>query len=100
LPPGSSGSEMRALYSAQVFPLIDAFAPELILISAGFDAHADDHLANLNWHEEDFIWLTKALCDLANRHCNGRVVSLLEGGYDLDALAQSAAAHVTALMSS
>ena len=100
LPPGSSGSEMRALYSAQVFPLIDAFAPELILISAGFDAHADDPLANLNWHEEDFIWLTKALCDLANRHCNGRVVSLLEGGYDLDALAQSAAAHVTALMSS
>jgi acetoin utilization deacetylase AcuC-like enzyme len=100
LPPGSSGSEMRALYSAQVFPMIDAFAPELILISAGFDAHADDPLANLNWHKEDFIWLTKALCDLASRHCNGRVVSLLEGGYDLDALAQSAAAHVTALMSS
>jgi acetoin utilization deacetylase AcuC-like enzyme len=88
---------MRAAYEAQVFPALDAFAPELILISAGFDAHADDPLANLNWQAADYAWLTRHLCDLAAKHAKGRVVSCLEGGYDLGALTASVAAHVTVL---
>jgi acetoin utilization deacetylase AcuC-like enzyme len=98
LPPGSGGPEMRAAYGARVLPVIDAFQPELILISAGFDAHDADPLAELRWQTGDFNWLTREICALADRHCGGRVVSVLEGGYDLDALADCAAAHVTALM--
>ena len=94
---GSTGADMRAAYDAHIFPQIDAFAPELILVSAGFDAHRADPLANLNWVEDDFAWLTNRICDLADTHCAGRVVSALEGGYDLAALAASAAAHVTVL---
>jgi acetoin utilization deacetylase AcuC-like enzyme len=81
-----------------VLPAIDDFAPELILVSAGFDAHARDPLANLNLTEADFAWATARICDLADRHCRGRVVSTLEGGYDLGSLASSAAAHVRVLM--
>ena len=77
---------------------MEAFAPDLILISAGFDAHADDPLANLNWTTEDFVWLTRKICAVAERVCGGRVVSSLEGGYDLDALAEAVAAHVSVLM--
>lgn len=98
LPPESTGAMMRAAYEAQVFPALDAFKPDLILISAGFDAHANDPLANLNWHEDDFAWLTHRLCDLAATHAQGRVVSCLEGGYDLGALQTSVAAHVSVLM--
>ena len=97
LPPGSDGNHMRAAYEAQVFPALDAFKPELILISAGFDAHADDPLANLNWQAADYAWLTRRLCDLAAKHAKGRVVSCLEGGYDLAALTASVAAHVAVL---
>ena len=97
LPPGSAGGDMRALYEAEVFPALDAWKPELILISAGFDAHQDDPLANLNWREADYVWLTRRLCDLADKHAKGRVVSCLEGGYDLEALAASVAAHVGVL---
>ncbi len=97
LDPGSDGAVMQAAYEAEVFPAIDAFKPELILISAGFDAHTDDPLAGLNWHAADYTWLTQRLCDLADRHCQGRVVSCLEGGYDLDALTRSVAAHVGVL---
>ncbi|MFD1510235.1 histone deacetylase family protein [Lacimonas salitolerans] len=97
LDPMSGGAEMRAVYEAQVFPRIDAYQPELLLISAGFDAHRADPLANLNWETDDFVWLTQRLCALAAKHCAGRVVSVLEGGYDLNALAASAAAHVNAL---
>jgi acetoin utilization deacetylase AcuC-like enzyme len=97
LAPGSDGKAMRALYQASVFPQIDAFRPDLVLISAGFDAHSADPLAQLHWHEDDFVWLTQNLCALAAKHCAGRVVSVLEGGYDLGALAASVAAHVTAL---
>jgi acetoin utilization deacetylase AcuC-like enzyme len=98
LPPESTGAMMRAAYEAQVFPALDAFKPDLILISAGFDAHAADPLANLNWYEDDFAWLTHRLCDLAATHAQGRVVSCLEGGYDLGALQTSVAAHVSVLM--
>jgi acetoin utilization deacetylase AcuC-like enzyme len=74
------------------------FAPELIVISAGFDAHMRDPLANLNLAEADFAWATQKIMEIADHCGGGRVVSLLEGGYDLEALANSAAAHVTALM--
>ncbi len=98
LDPETDGAAFRAVMKNQVLPAIDAFAPELILISAGFDAHKNDPLANLNWVEGDFAWATHQLCDLADKHCDGRVVSTLEGGYDLDGLAASCAAHVNALM--
>jgi acetoin utilization deacetylase AcuC-like enzyme len=97
LPPGSGGEAMRAAYEAEVFPRLEAFRPELLLISAGFDAHAADPLADLNWTEADYVWLTERLCDIADAHAGGRVVSALEGGYDLDALAASVAAHVGVL---
>ncbi|MCG7623690.1 histone deacetylase family protein [Epibacterium sp. Ofav1-8] len=96
--PGTGGAEMRALYAEQVFPRLRAFDPELILISAGFDCHRDDPLAELNWREADYDWLTRNLCAIANSTCAGRVVSVLEGGYDLPALASSARAHVEALI--
>ncbi|MEM9580374.1 MAG: histone deacetylase family protein [Pseudomonadota bacterium] len=95
--PGGTGAEMRALYQAEVFPRLRAFNPDMLFISAGFDAHQDDPLANLNWSTDDFRWLTQELCKIAQETSQGRVVSALEGGYDLDALAASVAAHVTAL---
>jgi acetoin utilization deacetylase AcuC-like enzyme len=98
LPPGADGAAFRAAWSGTLLPAVDAFAPELIVISAGFDAHARDPLAQLRLREADFGWLTAELCRLADRHCGGRIVSLLEGGYDLDALASSAATHVRTLM--
>lgn len=98
LAPNSDGAEFRTAMETQILPAIDAFKPELILISAGFDAHKNDPLANLNWVEDDFAWATEQLCDLADKHCNGKVVSTLEGGYDLEGLAASCAAHVKVLM--
>ena len=97
LAPGSDGAAMRAAYETQVFPRLEAFAPELIVISAGFDAHEDDPLAQLEWTEEDFVWLTREICARAAQMAEGRVVSVLEGGYDLSALARSVTAHVQAL---
>ena len=97
LAPGSDGATMRAVYETEAFPALDTFKPDLILISAGFDAHADDPLAGLNWQAEDYAWLTRRLGDLADKHANGRVVSCLEGGYDLEALTASVAAHVGVL---
>ncbi len=98
LAPGTGGAAFRKIYERDVFPRLEDFAPELIVISAGFDAHADDPLANLNLRAADFAWVTRNLCDIASRHAAGRVVSCLEGGYDLRALAASAAAHVDALI--
>lgn len=97
LAPATDGAAMRRAYETQGFARLRAWAPELILISAGFDAHADDPLANLMWDEEDFAWITRKLCDIADEVCAGRVVSTLEGGYDLPALAACAAVHVTEL---
>lgn len=98
LPPGSDGALMRQEYQDKAFPRLRAFKPELIIISAGFDAHADDPLANLEWQTEDFAWITAELCKLAVELCDGRVVSTLEGGYDLHALSASVLAHVQELM--
>ena len=97
LPPGSTGELMRQKYEALVFPVLRKFEPDLILISAGFDAHEADPLAELNWSTEDFSWLTERLCKIAEECCEGRLVSTLEGGYDLKALADSVKAHVTKL---
>jgi acetoin utilization deacetylase AcuC-like enzyme len=83
---------------AMVLPALEDFAPELLLISAGFDAHRADPLAQMALVEEDFAWVTARLCDVADAHAGGRVVSTLEGGYDLPALAASVAAHVDVLM--
>jgi acetoin utilization deacetylase AcuC-like enzyme len=82
---------------ALVIPAIDAFAPDLVIISAGFDAHKADPLANLQLDESDYAWAASALLSVARRHCGGRVVSTLEGGYDLAALGRSSAAFVEAL---
>jgi acetoin utilization deacetylase AcuC-like enzyme len=97
LPPGSTGELMRRKYEALVFPVLRKFKPDLILISAGFDAHEADPLAELNWSTADFSWLTERLCKIAEECCEGRLVSTLEGGYDLKALADSVKAHVTKL---
>ena len=93
----TGGGPMREAYESLIFPRIAAWKPDLILISAGFDAHAADPLAGLDWQTEDFAWLTQRICDLADSHCAGRVVSCLEGGYDLPALTASVAAHVGVL---
>ncbi|EPX85821.1 histone deacetylase family protein [Salipiger mucosus] len=98
LPPESGGAEMRAAYERLVFPRLEAFAPDLLILSAGFDAYQDDPLAQLAWSTDDYRWLTRELCARAARLCGGRVVSLLEGGYDLGALAESGRAHVDELI--
>ncbi|WP_282170665.1 histone deacetylase family protein [Ruegeria atlantica] len=98
LAPGTGGAEMRTAYETQALPRLRAFKPELIIISAGFDAHQDDPLANLNWSTGDFAWVTAELCKIADELCEGRIVSTLEGGYDLNALAEATRAHVEELM--
>ena len=98
LRPGSGGPQFRAAWENRLLPAVAAAAPELIIVSAGFDAHHRDPLAELNLVEADFAWITHRICDLAETCAEGRVVSVLEGGYDLVGLAVSTAAHVQALM--
>jgi acetoin utilization deacetylase AcuC-like enzyme len=98
LRPGDDGNKFKAAFEDRILPRLNEYRPELLIISAGFDAHYRDPLANLNLTEEDFAWATKKLMDVADACAGGRVVSLLEGGYDLQALGNSVAAHVTALM--
>ena len=95
---GDGGDTFREALEAAILPRVREFAPDLIIISAGFDAHYRDPLGNLQLKEEDYAWATRALMRIAAARCGGRVVSLLEGGYDLQGLARSAAAHVQALM--
>ena len=98
LPAGAGSKEFRAAWAERILLALNRFAPELVIISAGFDAHAADPLAQLEVETEDFIWLTEEFLETADRHSKGRVVSVLEGGYDLDALAESVATHVQTLM--
>jgi acetoin utilization deacetylase AcuC-like enzyme len=98
LPPGAGSDAFRAAWEGTILPALDRFAPEFLIVSAGFDAHKADPLAQLRLETEDFGWITRELLALATRHCGGRLVSVLEGGYDLDALAASAAVHVRALL--
>ena len=97
LPGGSGGTEMRRIYDQMIFPRLTEWRPELILISAGFDAHANDPLAGLEWRADDYHWLTTRICEIAADCAGGRVVSCLEGGYDLAALTESVTAHVGVL---
>lgn len=98
LRPMSGSAEFRAAMSDIILPALDAFRPELILVSAGFDAHRADPLAQLMLEEADYAWITERLLEAAGRHAKGRLVSTLEGGYDLSALSASAQAHVAALI--
>jgi acetoin utilization deacetylase AcuC-like enzyme len=95
---GDGGDAFREAMEVTIFPRLREFKPDLLVISAGFDAHTRDPLANLNLVEADFSWVTKKLMEIADASANGRIVSMLEGGYDLQGLARSTAAHVTALM--
>jgi acetoin utilization deacetylase AcuC-like enzyme len=97
LPAQSGGAAVRSAVEAQWLPALDRFAPEMIFISAGFDAHREDLLGGMSLVEADYVWLTQELMRLAARHARGRIVSMLEGGYHLGALGRSAAAHVAAL---
>lgn len=95
--PHASRHDWRAAFSGGLMPALDAFRPDLVLISAGFDAHRRDPLAHQSLEAEDFAWATRAVLEVARAHCGGKVVSSLEGGYDLEGLGRSAAAHVQAL---
>lgn len=98
LRPGDGSAEFRRAVSDIVLPQLRGFRPELLIVSAGFDAHAADPLAQLNLITDDYRWITQALMEVAEESCEGRIVSALEGGYDLEALAASAAIHVATLM--
>ncbi|HSO46787.1 MAG TPA: histone deacetylase family protein [Rhizobiaceae bacterium] len=95
---GDSGQQFREAFLSRILPAIDSFQPDLIIVSAGFDAHWRDPLAGLQLTGQDFDWVTGRLMELAGRHCGNRLVSVLEGGYDLQGLAESASAHVNRLM--
>jgi acetoin utilization deacetylase AcuC-like enzyme len=98
LAPNDGAAKFRAAFENVILPQLTKFAPELVVISAGFDAHRRDPLANINLDAEDFGWVTRKLMDVACASAGGRVVSVLEGGYDLQGLKESVAAHLTALM--
>jgi acetoin utilization deacetylase AcuC-like enzyme len=98
LAPGDDGDDFRAAFEQRILPALDRFAPDFLLVSAGFDAHVSDPLAQLRLVEADFAWVTEKLVEAAAKHCGGKLVSTLEGGYDLDALGASTAIHVETLM--
>jgi len=95
---GSGGDEFREAIIKHCLPALHKFAPQMIFISAGFDAHADDNISSLNLHENDYAWVTKQILVIANKYAEGRIVSTLEGGYELSALGQSVAAHIKAFI--
>jgi acetoin utilization deacetylase AcuC-like enzyme len=99
LPPMAGSRQFRLGVAREILPALDAFRPEIVLISAGFDAHRSDPLAQLLLDESDYTWITEQLLEIARQHAGGRVVATLEGGYDLAALGASAAAHIRVLMS-
>ncbi|MBB6247023.1 histone deacetylase family protein [Rhodanobacter sp. A1T4] len=98
LSPGDGSHEFRELWDGMLLPRLNAFKPQLVLVSAGFDAHSNDPLADIRLGQDDYAWITERLVALAHKHAAGKLVSTLEGGYDLAALAASASAHVAALM--
>ena len=98
LRPGDGGDAFREAVETRILPALQRFGPDLVMVSAGFDAHRRDPLANLQLTEQDFGWVTRKLMEVADRFAGGRVVSLLEGGYDLEGLARSVEEHVLALM--
>ncbi|MFC4625151.1 histone deacetylase family protein [Daeguia caeni] len=98
LSPDTGSREFREAFTSRILPAIDNFRPDLILISAGFDAHFRDPLAQINLEEADFDWATGKLMERAEQYCDHRLISVLEGGYDLEGLSQSASAHITRLL--
>ena len=98
IPAGACGSEFRNKFEHDFFPALDQFKPELILISAGFDAHTLDPLGELNLVEDDYRWITALISDISKRHSQSRIVSILEGGYHLEALSHSVCAHIETLL--
>ena len=98
LRPGDAGDRFKEAFESRILPALRNFGPDIVLISAGFDAHKDDPLANLQLTEPDFAWATAKIADIAAKHAGGRLVSMLEGGYNLAALARSVGVHVKALM--
>ena len=94
---GANGDDVKQAFNELIVPKMNAFGPDLVMISAGFDAHKDDYLGNLNFVESDFEWMTQQIVQVANEHCDGKIVSVLEGGYNLDSLKVSVMAHVKAL---
>jgi len=97
LPAWSEGDAAREVVEKTWLPALEAFRPQMLFISAGFDAHREDDMAMLGWREADYAWITAQLKDVADRHCGGRIVSALEGGYALSALGRSVAAHIRVL---
>jgi acetoin utilization deacetylase AcuC-like enzyme len=95
---GDGGAELREAFEDRILPALNTFRPELIIVSAGFDAHERDPLGSLNMTADDFGWVTRELMKSAERHCDGRLVAVLEGGYDLQGLSDSVSAHVGELM--
>lgn len=98
LVPGSGDEQYRDLFQTRVVPALHEFKPEVLLISAGFDAAAEDPLANLQVSEKGFLWMTQQLVEIAQHHCRGRLISTLEGGYDLDSLARNVSGHIKTLL--
>lgn len=97
LPAGTGGAEFRAAVTRHWLPALEAFQPELLLFSAGFDAHRDDEMAMFRLTEPDYVWVTEQIKHIAEKYAQGRIVSVLEGGYELHALARSAQAHIKVL---
>jgi acetoin utilization deacetylase AcuC-like enzyme len=97
VPPYTKGLEVREMIEAMWMPRLEEFKPQMLFVSAGFDAHREDDLGQLGLVEADYTWITEQLMDVAKRHAKGRIVSSLEGGYNLDALGRSVEAHVRAL---
>jgi len=97
IPPYARGPEVREAIEAMWLPRLEEFKPQMIFISAGFDAHREDDLGQLGLVEADYAWITRRMVEVAARHAQGRIVSCLEGGYNLSALARSVAAHLRVL---
>jgi acetoin utilization deacetylase AcuC-like enzyme len=97
LPAGAGSKQFRAAVSDSWIPALDAFRPELVIFSAGFDAHAEDDMAMLSFTDQDYAWVTREVKQVADRHAGGRIVSMLEGGYALSALGRSTVQHLRVL---
>ena len=97
MPAGTAGKRYREVFEAEVLPRLEAFRPEMLLVSAGFDAHREDDMGQFGLMEADYVWITEHIVDIAARHAQGRIVSVLEGGYDLSSLGRSVAAHIKVL---
>ena len=97
LPAGTTGTAYREAFTAKILPRLEAFRPQMLFFSAGFDGHREDDMAQFGLVEADYVWITEQVMDVAARHAGGRIVSVLEGGYDLSSLGRSVAAHIKAL---